>query len=89
MSLLLRKKEKKIKESLFRTYDVFLDRVTKSRKMLKDEVEKIAGGRVWTGRQALEKGLVDELGGLKKAQDKIHKLTQLDSKTPIKEIKTI
>ncbi|WP_353894156.1 signal peptide peptidase SppA [Proteinivorax hydrogeniformans] len=78
--------EEKVKESLFRIYDVFLDRVVDGRSMLKEEVEKIAGGRVWTGKQAYEKGLVDDLGGLETALRKIYNLTSLDSTTPVKEI---
>ncbi len=48
-------------------YEVFLDRVSVARKMPKDEVRKIAEGRIYTGRQALKIGLVDRLGGLKDA----------------------
>ena len=33
--------------------------------MTTEEVDRIARGRIWTGKQALENGLVDELGGLK------------------------
>ncbi len=45
-------------------YELFLDRVAKGRGMTRDEVNEIAQGRVWTGVQAKEKGLVDELGNL-------------------------
>jgi len=45
-------------------YDQFLKRVADGRKMTKDEVNVIARGRVWTGRDALRIGLVDQLGGL-------------------------
>lgn len=45
-------------------YDMFLTRVSKGRKMTKEEVNFIARGRVWTGRDALRIGLVDQLGGL-------------------------
>jgi protease-4 len=48
-------------------YDIFLDRVAKGRNMTKEEVMKVASGRVWTGNQALENGLVDVLGGLEDA----------------------
>ncbi|MGZ9097114.1 MAG: signal peptide peptidase SppA [Micavibrio sp.] len=51
------------------TYDAFVERVAKGRKLSPEEVEKIARGRVWTGHQALEIGLVDELGGLGVALD--------------------
>ena len=50
-------------------YDSFVARVAKGRGMELAEVEKVAGGRVWTGRRALDAGLVDELGGLEDALD--------------------
>jgi protease-4 len=43
-------------------YVRFKHRVTEGRKRSEPEIEAIARGRVWTGRQALERGLVDELG---------------------------
>ncbi len=45
-------------------YEDFLDNVSKHRGMERDAVHEIAQGRVWTGAQAKENGLVDELGGL-------------------------
>ncbi len=50
-------------------YDNFVARVAKGRNMTPEAVDKIAGGRVWTGRSALKVGLVDELGGLDAAMD--------------------
>lgn len=44
-------------------YDAFLERVSKGRDMSIEAVRKLAGGRVWSGRQALDVGLVDEIGG--------------------------
>ena len=49
---------------LTRTYDRFKWVVSKGRRMSLERVEGVAQGRVWTGSQALEAGLVDELGGL-------------------------
>ncbi len=48
-------------------YALFLDRVATGRKMKSEAVDRIGGGRVWTGQQALQNGLVDELGGLSDA----------------------
>eukprot|EP00887_Chlorella_sp_A99_P006371 scaffold3.g6371.t1 len=48
-------------------YNAFLARVAAGRGMAPDDVRAIAKGRVWTGRQALGLGLVDELGGFKDA----------------------
>ncbi|MDF3059087.1 MAG: sppA [Rariglobus sp.] len=45
-------------------YDEFIRKVAEGRKLDPAEVRKIAGGRVWSGREAVKLGLVDELGGL-------------------------
>ncbi len=45
-------------------YEVFLTRVAEGRNADIEEIKKVASGRVWTGSQALENGLVDILGGL-------------------------
>jgi len=48
-------------------YETFIKRVADGRKMNPDAVKEIASGRVWTGTQAKERGLVDVLGGLETA----------------------
>lgn len=48
-------------------YDLFLTRCSEGRGIEKEELDKIAQGRVWTGAKAKELGLVDELGGLDRA----------------------
>ncbi|MCC8173754.1 MAG: signal peptide peptidase SppA [Odoribacter sp.] len=48
-------------------YETFLSRVAEGRGMTRDEVHEVAQGRVWTGKDALEIGLVDVLGGLEDA----------------------
>ncbi len=45
-------------------YQVFIERVALSRNMTPEQVHKVAQGRVWTGSQALEAGLVDLIGDL-------------------------
>ena len=50
-----------------RGYDVFLTRCAEGRNKSKEEIDLIGQGRVWTGAQALELGLVDELGGIDRA----------------------
>ena len=45
-------------------YDEFIGRVAKARKRTPEEIDAIAQGRVWSGSQAKERGLVDKLGGL-------------------------
>jgi protease-4 len=48
-------------------YKVFKGKVAAARRMKIEDVERLAGGRVFTGEQARQKGLVDELGGLRRA----------------------
>jgi len=56
---------KKLQALLLSIYQTFLERVAETRPGLDVAgVEKVAQGRVWTGRQAFENGLVDELGDL-------------------------
>ncbi len=54
-------------EEVDNIYQLFLKRVADGRGMKVEEVHKIARGRVWTGEDALENGLVDEIGGLNEA----------------------
>jgi protease-4 len=60
---------KKIEESMQVVYDQFIERTAAARHMTPEKVDEIAQGRVWTGAQAKQLGLVDELGGLYKAID--------------------
>lgn len=50
-------------------YEGFVARVSEGRKLDKDAVERIAGGRVWTGGAAIDNGLADRIGGLAQALD--------------------
>ncbi|MEC4112893.1 signal peptide peptidase SppA [Myroides pelagicus] len=58
-----------ITESIEKVYDTFVSRVAAGRNMTVEQVDSIAQGRVWTGTDALQNGLVDEIGGLKEAID--------------------
>src|SRR5690606_2341601 len=53
-----------IKEGVVDIYELFTKRVADGRNMTHDAVKLIAEGRVWTGADAINTGLVDELGGL-------------------------
>ncbi|MDC1056747.1 signal peptide peptidase SppA [Flavobacteriaceae bacterium] len=59
-------KQRTIK-SIENTYNTFKQRVIDGRGLTSAEVESIAQGRVWSGKQALNVGLVDHLGGLQDA----------------------
>jgi protease-4 len=54
----------RLQTSVLDTYQLFLTRVADGRELSIEQVDAVAQGRVWTGRQALDAGLVDELGGL-------------------------
>lgn len=55
---------KVIQSVIDKGYRDFIGRVAAARGKQSAEIDKVARGRVWTGRQALERGLVDKLGGL-------------------------
>ncbi|MEQ8359775.1 MAG: signal peptide peptidase SppA [Cytophagales bacterium] len=67
-----------IQESVDDVYDDFTTKVAFFRNMDIEEVKNIAGGRVWTGKQALERKLVDELGGLERAVEVAAELANLE-----------
>ncbi len=59
-------------------YDLFLSRVSEGRGRTVEEIDAVARGRVWTGEQAVGKGLVDEVGGLRVAVRRALKQLELD-----------
>jgi len=67
-------------------YQVFLDRVSEGRGMRKEDVDALGRGRVWTGQQALERHLVDHLGGIREALDAAREAAFLPADTPIVEM---
>ena len=54
----------KVMEYMDVFYDAFVEKAAVSRRTTPAEIDALAQGRVWTGRQARDRGLVDELGGL-------------------------
>ena len=56
-----------IQNKVEKGYETFINKVANNRNMSDEEVRAIAGGRVWSGVQAEENGLIDILGGLDKA----------------------
>lgn len=72
-----------IEGSIDRTYATFLKLSATARKTEVDELKTYAEGRVWTGTQALENGLVDSLGGLTEAVAKARELAKLDEGTNV------
>ena len=76
-----------VRADINRIYTAFLRLVESARKMTADELGPIAQGKVWTGRQALDRKLVDELGGLDAGLAKARSLAGLTEKTPMREVR--
>ena len=57
----------KLQEQLQSFYDQFVEKVADARHSTPEKIDALAQGRVWTGRQAKQNGLVDQLGGLDRA----------------------
>lgn len=68
---------------LDRIYDDFTAKVATGRHLDRDRVHEIARGRVWTGAQARELGLVDEFGGLPRALDIARRRADLPADAPV------
>lgn len=66
--------EQLYQELITDAWDQFVEDVTRARQLSREEVEAVADGRVLTGRQALEVGLIDELGGYDSALEKAKEL---------------
>ena len=64
-------------------YEQFVEAVASGRNMSKEQVLEMADGRIFTGRQALELGLVDELGNLYDAVDRAAELSGIEDPTII------
>lgn len=67
-----------IQDQVNEIYQTFLQLVADGRGMTKEEVDEIAQGRVWSGKQALEIGLVDELGNLDAAVEYAAEMAELE-----------
>ncbi len=70
--------------SMDQTYEEFVTRVARGRKLPVERVREIARGRVWTGAQARGLGLVDQLGGLNEAVNKAKALAEISADTDVR-----
>jgi protease-4 len=73
-----------LKEQILWTYDKFLSKAAEGRNLSPEDIDKVGRGRVWTGRQAKEIGLVDELGGLDRALELAKELAGIPSEEKVK-----
>ncbi|MBL6935999.1 MAG: signal peptide peptidase SppA [Alphaproteobacteria bacterium] len=67
-------------------YDLFVDMVSDRRHLSRAKVERLADGRVFTGRQALKVHLVDEIGGEDEARKWLADMHDVDSSLPVHEL---
>jgi protease-4 len=67
----------RVLESMTEVYDLFLARVAEGRRTTVEKVALVAEGRIWSGIQGKERGLVDEIGGLGAALAKARELAKL------------
>jgi protease-4 len=73
----------RVQEQMRATYDLFVSRVAQGRKSTSEKIDAVGQGRVWTGRQARERGLVDEIGGLDRAIQLAKEHAKLDVKKDV------
>jgi len=73
----------RMRQSIVHIYQQFTGHVARSRSMTVDAVDAVGGGRVWTGAQAKDNGLVDELGDLHAALVKARALAHLPDDAPL------
>ena len=75
----------KVEEQIGHTYGRFRNLVADARQLAPESLESVCGGRVWTGRQAHERGLVDEMGDFATAIDRLCELAELpqDGSVPV------
>ena len=69
---------KTTKEGIENVYSLFKERVASGRKLSLEAVETVAQGRVWTGKKALEVGLIDRLGSLEDAVEAAAELAGIE-----------
>lgn len=69
--------------TLDRIYADFVDKAAEARSLPREQLEQLARGRIWTGADAKERGLVDELGGLYEAIRAAKDLAGIQAEAPV------
>jgi protease-4 len=73
----------RVRSGMQAVYDLFVERVAQGRGRPASEIRPVAEGRIWSGAQGKERGLVDELGGLGRALQVARELGALDESAPV------
>ncbi len=80
---LSRGERERLRQDLEGVYALFVERVAEGRDIPKEQVDAVGQGRVWTGAQAAEHGLVDSLGGLRAAVAEVRKALELPEEADV------
>lgn len=75
--------EKMLNDALNNFYEGFIKRISEGRKLSEEEVKLVAQGRIWTGKQAKERNLIDEFGSLYDAIQYVKQVCNLGDDTKI------
>jgi protease IV len=67
-------------------YDTFVDRVARGRSLSAADVDAVARGKVWTGEQAKQRKLVDEIGGFREAIEEAERVGEVPHGAPLVEL---
>jgi protease IV len=80
--------ERRVFEGMIRGfyYDAFLPRVAQGRNRDVEYIDSIAQGRVWTGAQARERGLVDDFGGMERAIEVAKELAGIPAEAQVRRV---
>ena len=73
-----------IQKLIDNSYDDFIDDVARGRKMAREQVRELAGGRVYSGRDALKVGLIDRLGGLEDAVEAVREMAGIPAEAKLR-----
>ncbi len=79
-------REKMVQQTNSIYFDNFVPKVSKGRGKSSEEVNTLGQGRVWTGTQAMERGLIDDFGGLEKAISVAKELAKLPADKDVRRI---
>jgi protease-4 len=78
------KQRKILQDQIQKYYHSFVTKVAEARNRSYEEIDEIAQGRVWTGSQSIENGLIDKIGGLNEAIDVAKKMIGLSKDSHVK-----
>jgi protease-4 len=73
----------RIEDNHWEGFNIWLEAISEARDIPLDELEGLAMGRVWTGRQAAENGLVDDVGGLDRAIEVAKELAEIPAEDDV------